>query len=475
MRNSEKLYNTEYKLIQTSSDLCSFTYPQYEVVGFDVITPTITLESPNVFLVDGPIDIPVNITFTTNLEQLNENIRFNYQILTYSHSTGKFISPSTYISPVFKYVDVNHVSSVNTNSLSGEGEYIFKLGYQFDACTFIAQLMGKRYVSNTFNASLPYGNYDGNNDKYFVVLYKADEPRLDIGPTDGGDGGTDGGNTNTQDRLINRPLAVEDGVKTYTLQLSTTSDVVITLNGSTLQPGVGNDYVLEGSVLTFSEPLVQSDVVNYIIIGKSSASTLRSETIDINSFISEGPTGGEGTDKVYENTDTGKYEIYTDFRIKNKDSLVVTINGVTLSNGVDYYVSNSNPKRIILEGDLIVGDVINILYDSGENVARTITAEYIDVTWYVVNEIKIPNGEFIIEFATDSLFLDIVQTEVVPYEALVLNYTERVPMNYPYGQVLYYRVRNIKKYVTLVGVELVTENVSDVVRIEIKTNISNNY
>jgi hypothetical protein len=36
------------------------------------------------------------------------------------------------------------------------------------------------------------------------------------------------------------------------------------------------------------------------------------------------------------------------------------LNGVTLANGGDYYQSISNPKRI-LEGDLLIEDIITIL------------------------------------------------------------------------------------------------------------------
>jgi hypothetical protein len=476
MRNSEKLYNTKDKLIQTTSDLCSFTYPTYEVENFDVIQAGLTVDSPNVFIIESPTDIPIELTFTEALDSLDSETKYNYTILHYNGESQIFDSTTGFISETFSYDGTIHSNTINTTDLIKEGEYLFKLSFQFDACTFIAGLLGKRYIANTFNSTLPYGNYDVNNDKYFIVLYRADEPRIDVGATNP-DGSGEEGPTNTTATIINRPLAVEDGNGTYTLDLTSSegSDIIITLNGSILQSGEGNDYVLEGNILKFSEPLVQSDVVNYILIGGASNSTFKSETIEINSFIVEGSKDGEGSNKAYFNTDSQKYEIYTNYRIKNKDSLIVTINGVVLSNGVDYYVSTSNTKRIILEGDLIVGDIINIVYDSGENLARTITQGFIDIDWYVVNEIHSNNGEFIIEFATDKLFLNVVQTETIPYETNVLNYTKRVTLNYSYGQVLFYRIRNVKTYTTLSGDDLVTENESDVIRIEIKTNISNNY
>jgi hypothetical protein len=62
----------------------------------------------------------------------------------------------------------------------------------------------------------------------------------------------------------------------------------------------------------------------------------------------------------YYNTTTGKYEIYTDTTPLEGNS--VMLNGVTLANGGDYYQSISNPKRIILEGDLLIEDIITIVY-----------------------------------------------------------------------------------------------------------------
>jgi hypothetical protein len=470
MRFSERIYNKNNNIITTGSDLCSFEYPEYTVDGMLAITPTITVDDDNVIIIEDDVDLDVNIVFTTNLEELNEKVKYNYTILPFNKQLNLFTTTNALISPLYDYTGVSNEDTVNTAELSGEGEYIFKLAYQYPACTLIAGLLNKTYVANTFNNSLPYGNYDNNRDKYFVVLYKADEPLLDFGTTTNTN--EEGGQVSS-DRLIMRTLAVEGGVSSYTLALDTEGDIIITLNGSVLTKG--EDYSLEGTSLTFFGPLSFDDIVSYIIIGKSRSSGIKTEEITIAAPIYQGPTGSEGSNKYYYNTDSGKYEIYTSYRIKNTESVMVTIGATVLSNKIDYYVSKSNPKRIILEGDLINGDNIKIVYDSGESLNRAVTEDYLDIAWYVSREVSNSNGFFDIEFSNNETFTDIVQTENVPYILGQETYSKRVDLDYPYGTVLYYRIKNTKKYLTVSGVELQTENFSDVIRVEIKTNISNNY
>jgi hypothetical protein len=470
MRYSEKIYNKNKNIIATGSEICDFKYPEYTVDGMLSITPEITTSDDNVFIIEQEEDIDVNIVFTTNTDELNENVKYNYSILPYNKQLNAFSTTNAVVSPLYDYVGNSNTDAVNTSELPGEGEYILKVAYQYPACTLIASLLNKTYVANTFNNSLPYGNYDKDRDKYFVMLYKADEPRLDVGVSSGSEGEE---NVVNSDKLIMRTLAVESGVSTYTIGIDTEGDVIITLNGMILSKN--NDYSLDGNILTFFDKLDVNDIVNYIVIGKTNSSGLKTEEISVVTPIYEGATNEEGLNKYYRNTDTGKYEIYTNYRIKNTESVMVTIGGIVLSNKIDYYVSSSNPKRIILEGDLINGDEISIVYDSGETLDRSVTEGYLDISWYVTREVVSTNGFFEVEFSSNETFTDIIQTDNTPYVLGQESYTKRVNLDYPYGTILYYRIKNVKKYLTVSGVELETENYSDAIRIEIKTNVSNNY
>jgi hypothetical protein len=72
------------------------------------------------------------------------------------------------------------------------------------------------------------------------------------------------------------------------------------------------------------------------------------------------------------------------------------LNGVTLANGGDYYQSISNPKRIILEGDLLIEDIITIVYYPTTTVNGLITSNPI-VSWRIANSPELVNGNFILE------------------------------------------------------------------------------
>lgn len=471
MRFKEKVYDKYRSIVSTSSDICEFVYPPYTANGMGLIDDGMTLASTNLYLLDNDVDLGIDITFTDNLAQLSDTTFFNFSVLPYNQNAGEFDVNNIYISNAYKYETPNHQESINSSVLFGEGEYIFKVGFQFDACVEIANKLGKRVVSNTFNPSLPYGNYDKNLDKYFVVLYKAEEPRLDIGITD--DGINNNPDAPTTDNLFITPLVVENNKTKYTIGVTASSELIITFNGSFLTKD--QDYTLDGTLLTFFEPTLVGDLINIIYIGRSNNSGLKIKNIDVDGPISQGVTDGQLGSDVYYNTDTSKYEIYTDYKVSNSDSVIVMLNGQALNNSVDYYVSETNKKRIILSGDIYVNDIITIIYDSGENLIRGVTSNDLNISWFVENNITNTNGEFIIEVSKYANFVTIEQTISVPYVINQVKYTKNIPLNYDYGQVLYYRVRNLKKYTTINGDELNTEKSSDAIRIEIKTNISNNY
>lgn len=471
MRYSEKIYDSHKNIIRTNSDMCFFNYPSYNVVNLDSTITGITADSPKVFILDEETEIPLDITFVDNLEFLSSEVSFNYNILPYDKTLGEFNSSGMYVSTPVQYTEVNHETSVNSVDLFGEGEYLMKLSYQYLSCTQIAKVLGKQYIASTYSSALPFKHLDTNHDKYFIVLYKADEPRLDVGVTSGG--GTTGGDINNTNAFIVQPMPVETGVRTYPLNLTSEGDFLISLNGSVLTKDA--DFTISNGLVTFLGDVFTSDIVNYIFIGRSNTSSLKTESAIIDDYIVSGTTGNQGDNKIYFNTDSQKYELYTDYRITNPDGVVVTLQGTVLSTNVDFYVSSSNSKRIIFNGAIYPGDILSIIYDSGENLNRSVTDGFIDLSWYVIKPITTTEGEFVVEFSKSETFTIIEQTEIVPYELNKLQYTHRVPMNYPYGTVLHYRIRNIKRYTTISNTVLETMSTSDSIRIEVKTNISNNY
>jgi hypothetical protein len=105
---------------------------------------------------------------------------------------------------------------------------------------------------------------------------------------------------------------------------------------------------------------VSPDDLLTLVYTTSNVNNLSSDILYITTLAS-GSTDNQGSNTSYYNTTTGKYEIYTDTTPLEGNSILVMLNGV----GEWWwllYQSISNPKRIILEGDLLIEDIITIVY-----------------------------------------------------------------------------------------------------------------
>jgi hypothetical protein len=190
-------------------------------------------------------------------------------------------------------------------------------------------------------------------------------------------------------------------------------------------------------------------------------------------------TAGEGSlvrgQVMAYNTTTGKYEIYIDSDPLTQNDIIVTINGAVLANNIDYYQSSSNSKRIILEGDIIVGDIINIYYNSFTNIVDEILTDSPTFAWSVETPFLVNNGSFTLEISSDINFSTIINSDTIPYIVGQNSYFLPVNVNAKYNDILYYRVRNDKNYKTLCGQNLTISTYSDTTKIKLKTNSVNRY
>jgi hypothetical protein len=151
------------------------------------------------------------------------------------------------------------------------------------------------------------------------------------------------------------------------------------------------------------------------------------------------------------------------------------INGVTLANGVDYYQSITNSKRIILTGTLLIGDIITIGYIPNIDYVDSINTPTPNINWTIANPPQLVNGEFILEFASDSLMTTQVSSAQTEYVIGQVTYNASGLISGSVGTNLYYRVTNIKNYETLCGDILESIAYSDIIPITIATNSINSY
>jgi len=151
------------------------------------------------------------------------------------------------------------------------------------------------------------------------------------------------------------------------------------------------------------------------------------------------------------------------------------INGVTLANGVDYYQSKTNSKRIIFTGTLLVGDIITAAYVPNVDYVDSINTPTPTITWNITNAPELVNGEFILEFASDALMTSQVSSAQTEYVIGQTTYNASALLSGTVGTKLYYRVTNNKNYQTLCGDIIQSTAYSEIIPITIATNSINSY
>jgi hypothetical protein len=150
------------------------------------------------------------------------------------------------------------------------------------------------------------------------------------------------------------------------------------------------------------------------------------------------------------------------------------INGVTLANGVDYYQSISNDKRIILQGNLMIGDMITLVYFPSVSVINGLLTNNPVVSW-LVKAPQLINGTYTLEISSGSSFSTLYSSNSQDYVVGKTVYYDTFVASGSVGTYLYYRIKNEKNYVTICGDVITSTAYSDIIPIIIQTNAINSY
>jgi len=436
----------------------------------DMYFTGLTNNDQNVYEIEDESTIGLEFMFTdldaTSIA--NTNTRFKYEIYKYNHTTKIFLEPAVHQSSSISLNGVTGLTdTVSVSSLSIDGDYIVKGYYEFDNCTEFGKLLDLSYSTIETKLSTNYGIYDEVSDYYFVAFKSSDIPLFIAGnPLV-----ESFGNLKVVSALL-------DGTtNTFTLP-NNQGNIGISLNGLALANTL--DYVIltpvEGSnILKLSGDTFSGDVLTYIYTNTNTANNITIEVIEVDTPTVSGATDGEGTNLVYYNTGTTMFELFTKYTPVNNNDIMVTINGVTLANKIDYYSSISNPKRIILTGNVFLNDIINIYYNTSIDVSGEIFKDSVEINWSIENQPQNGSGEFIVELSTDNTFSNIVNSVTTNYIKGVSNYKVILGLVGSFGDVLYYRVRNVKKYININGFPIISEKNSEIIEITMQTNISNSY
>lgn len=476
--NNSALRNRNNVNVNMSSDMCIFNTPLFNLSGASKLDCTGTTSGTS-YVISTATTIPVTFQFTGNTSSFSAtNASFKYEIYKYSESASAFIFPATYQSTLIPYATFSGTNTVfqdiPVSGLSLDGEYLVKAYYEFGVCTDFLNRLGKVVDTKINITGTQYGIYDNNLDYYFAAIRAAEKPlflnNLSNIPAKG---------MLTQQVLLPETIAKQtvDGNfltqnNIFTINANYAGNFIVTLNGLALARN--EDYTYSGNLVTLNADIEKDDIIT-VIYTTSGGVGLISDIISIDMTVPSGTTDNQGTNQFYFNTTTNKYEIYTSVEPNPGDTIIVMINGISLAIGVDFYQSTSLSKRIILEGDLVIGDLVTIAYFPITSVVNGITTPNPLVNWAITTAPTNTNGLFTLEMATDSNLNNIIYSATTPYQLNTLAYNSFLTVTGTTGTKLYYRVKNEKTYTTICGDIINSVAYSDIIPITITTNSINNY
>lgn len=460
----------------------------YHCYAIDSVTyNSINSGSTGVYiLTDTALDIPLTIEFSAQtIPQFSgdTNLNFHFDIYKYNSPRRKFIKSKVFTSetllwnnPITQAI-TSHTETINSSVIGGEGEYSVRASYSYDVDTQFRKLSGDKLSSS--RTETQYGLYEPNVDGYFIVVRHADEPKFRVGSASDP--------SFTSFRVSSILITSGNTGTTYNLGSGISGDLIVDLNGISLS--VNGDYTISGvtdiqlgsmtgknyAVITLATPTVSGDVLTFAYSSSSDIKTLKMDSVVISTPIVSGATNGQGSNVIYYNTDTNKYEAYTSITPIDGSDVYITLNGYTLANRIDYYRSTSNSKRVIFEGLILVGDTLNMSYHPRTVITDELYSKTHNITWYINNRPIENNGEFILQVSDDDNFTSITYSAATNYVIGVDTYTLTAEFSGNVNDMKYYRVINNKNYVTICGDVISTSAVSEVIPTQIMVASINNY
>lgn len=474
MRRQELIYaqndgfarNKDILNVSTSSDVCVFESPTFDMTGATKMLSGMTSGSTGIHLVETNGE-PIDLTFQFSGVVMTLDTVFGYDIYKYDDKIGMFKEPYVLRSSGTTYSDF-YLTNILSNTIEtfnmADGEYIIKPTYDHKICTEILGRLGVRMKTNTFTSEGEYNLYNPEFDYYFATIFGARQPIFDLSPN----GERPLGSLN-----VISIIPEGSGQTTFTLESSFNGSPVVTLNGVVLAPE--EDYFLSGETFTLVEPTFIEDILTIVFIGAGSENGLVAKSHVIGYAILQGPSNLQGDEVVYFNTTTNKYEFFLDSEPVDGSDIMVSLNGAVLANNVDYYQSSSDKKRIIFEGVLAVKDIVTVVYNSKASYVGGVSDSSIDIYWTIDIAPSQVNGKFILQVSDSKDFTNIISSGETLYVIGSKVYNNVLSVTGTVGDKRYYRIINEKNYVTILGDIITTMSVSEVIPIVVQTNSSNNY
>jgi len=468
MRFQERIYiqtshscvrNKDNVNVRMSSEICEFSSPTFTMLGADKIMTGTTSFDDEIHIVSTASTIDLTFTFTGDTETFVDfDTTFKYDIYKYNPNTMVFSSPAIYSSGEISYDSFSATSaftdSILVDTLLIDGEYLIKGSFMFNSCTPYFSLLGDNINTSRLSGD-EYGLYDKDRDFYFAAIKEPVKPIFTLSPSD----------TRTLGSLIVESQEVTGGTQ-VTINTTWAGSPIVSLNGVTLSEGDEADYTtISSNTVLFNDNLSDGDIVTIAFINNGTTNGLILESILVYDPIPSGTTGNEGTNLYYYNTDISRFEIYTLAEPINFNDIIITLNGITLAINLDYYQSTVNPKRIILKGTILDGDIITITYNSYGSYVGTIYTDNFDIYWTVSPAPTNTNGLFTLYVAEDDTFSNVIYSATTPYVSNENTYSSNVDLSGYTGTTIVYKVTNEKDYNLISGDIISSLKDSDIIPI----------
>lgn len=414
-------------------------------------------------------DILVNnvndVVVPKNLSYFGEIYRYDQNIDQFTKSALQNIS----ISHENLTANTGNTVFISTNSI-GEGEFLIKSYWLYNVNTLLAkqQKVSKNSI-NTYKRGNLYGLYYPETDWYFISLFDADKPLFN--------------NSNVaESKSINSltviSLFTESGKTEYSV--NGLSDPIVSYNGSVLAKNIEYSAITSGItpyIKLFFTPL-DKQVLTYAYVTNGQPNDFYGDIYKITGVINSGATGTQlETDRVFYNTTHNKYEFY--LVSTPQTDIILTINGSQLTNNIEYFKSTSNSRRIILEENLLVGDVIEAYYTPLSSLIGKVKSNSPTLSWSIdtAPDGKI-YGKFTVEVTdpSDTKFENVEYSFEVDYILAQKTYSKQLLLtNAKAGDKFIYRVKNEKFYEPIMGETIYSVSYSDTTNIEILFNSGDSY
>lgn len=400
-----------------------------------------------------------------------KNLDFTGEVYKYDYLQKQFTNSSLY---TFN-LDHQTISGDNTTMLSipltdiGEGEFIIKGYYGYDINTLVAKQLGYRRNSiDTYKRGELYGMYVPATDWYFLNIFEAEVPQFNNSTPSPA---TNIGNlvVASQFTTANQRIYYIDGL----------SDPIVAYNGGVLAKNIEYSAVTSGFTpyieLTF-DPL-ENQMLTYAYVRNGKPNDIFADLYTVVEPVPSGATGTQlPTDRIFYNTTENRYEFY--LLTPPQGDIFLSLNGSALAAEIEYVVSTTDNRRLIMLEDLVAGDILEAFYTPAAAVIGTIYNNNPTISWSIPTAPTNTYGKFIVQWTSpdDEEFENILYSFETPYVELQKAYSLQMLLtNANAGDKFLYRIKNEKFYNPIIGETIYTFAYSITVEVEISTNAGKSY